>query len=173
MKRSSQNLKFRRQFLMCPEVCHKLEAWGTEKIGENYLYVHPDCSIHKSLTGNTDIVLIGYLFNPNEPDKTVPEIIDKIAYVESVEEISTYLYPLVGRFVMLLKINGSHYVFNDTCGLKTVCYMYEGVKWYLASQPNLLKLVTDLKEGKRYYDYYESDYVKANKEHFIPCGITL
>ena len=173
MKSSSQNLKFRRQFLLSPKVCHELEAWKREKRGENYLYVHPDCAMHRSSKENTDVILIGYLFNPNKPDKTDQEIIDEIAVVKSVEEVSEYLYPLVGRFVMILNINDSDYVFNDACGLRAVCYTYEGTELYLASQPNLLKLVTDLKEGKRYNDYYESDYVKENKEHFIPCGITL
>lgn len=167
------NLEYRRQFLFTPLKCENLENWITTKCKTHYLYVHPDCSSFRISKNGTEFVLIGSIIDPNHPTKKVPEILQDIAGSEKIEEITSNLYSLVGRFVLIVCTGKSIKILNDACGLKTVCYTRFNGEIYVASQPLLLKLVCKIGKSKNFYDYYNSDYVKKSIEHWIPSGTSL
>jgi len=168
-----ENLKFRRQFLFSAKKCNQLAGWKEEKIGRYNLYVHPENEINRLKNDDMDIILIGHFINPHFPDKSNLEILADILACKSINDISTCLYSLVGRFVLIIKRNDNFIFFHDSCGLKSIFYTKQDEEFYAASQPLLLKKIVNVKKGKKYYDYTESKYKKSDLEHWIPSGSSL
>jgi hypothetical protein len=176
-----ENLKFRRQFLLTAIKCPELEKWHHAELGTHFLYVHKDCEISKIDTSTVSFILIGYIINPEEPEKTNRDILAGIANLPAedrsqfprIDGISQYLYGLTGRYVLLIKSRERLIFFHDPCGLKTLYYTQFKGNIYAASQPLLIKLVVPVKRGIRHRQYYDSDYVKNTLEHFIPAGCSL
>jgi hypothetical protein len=166
-------LKFRRQYLFSPKKSSELEHWKMLELKDYYLYTHPDSEITKVCCNNLDLILIGNIIDPKLPDITTDEILENISSFNYIDELTESLYGLVGRFVLIINKKGEYLFFNDACGLKHVFYTECKGSLYVASQPLLLKLVCDVREGVNYQEYYSSKYVKSNLEHWIPSGVSL
>lgn len=166
------NLKFRRQFLFTPIECEQLQEWKIEKVDKYFLYVHPDCLFEKS-SGINDLYLIGYFLNPHDPKKTSKEILDSLSNLKGIDDFTHQLYSLVGRFVLIIKTENDFIFFNDACGLRALYYTKDNDNIYAASQPLLINEVLHLKKTKAYEDYFNSEYVAKNREHYLPSGFTF
>ena len=166
------NLKYRRQFLLTPVECKQLSTWQVEKVDKHLIYVHPDCQFEKSF-GVNDLYLIGYFFNPHKPKKSPKEILNSFSSIKDIDEFPKELYSLVGRFVLIIKTENDFIFFNDACGLKTFYYAKENNNIYAASQPLLINEVLPIKKTKAYKNYFNSDYVLKNIEHWLPSGVTF
>ena len=173
MMKELQHLKYRRQFLFSAQKCSDLEDWKHVGIGNHHLYVHQDCGLDRVKKNKLEIVLIGYILSPNFPEKSTSQILENIADCITIENITKYLYSASGRYVLIIKKDDDYIFLNDACGLRTFFYTKYNENIYAASQPLLLKLVLNIKEGKRYYEYYESEYVKSTPEHWLPSGTSL
>lgn len=169
----TDKLKFRGQFLFSAIKNSCLHNWTEEISGSNYIYVHPDCELSKVINNNSRLYLIGFAINPHFPDKTSQQILQDISAFGSVEDIFSLLYPLTGRFVLIIDLGGKILIFNDACGLRQVHYTKYENKLFAASQPLLLQTVIPLTKSSDADDYFRSKYVKYDKEHFLPSGITL
>jgi hypothetical protein len=167
------NLKFRRQFLFSPEKCKELESWKSIDLESHFLYVHPDCELNRVTREQNELVLIGHAINPHDPEKTSQQVLLDIADFSTIGDVPRYLYPLVGRFVLLIKQNGVFTFFNDACGLRSVYYLKDGNNFYAASQPLLFKLVFNIVKSANYYSYYQSQHVKSVREYWLPSGVSL
>jgi len=172
-KKEMENLKFRRQFLFTAKKCDVLQSWNSENLGSHYLYTHPDCGMTRVNTGKFELLLIGYILDPKREESTDLDILKTISTISSIHDMAEKLYSLTGRFVLLIKEDNEFTFFHDPCGLKMLFYTYSNQELYAASQPLLLELVTDVKKGNKYKDYYASQYVKENIEHWIPSGSSL
>lgn len=172
---SMKNLKFRRQFLLSPKSCSELNYWGYKKIGEHYLYVHPDCLQVVSANNGKKGVLLGHVLNPRKPELTSLDILENLLAQTDEHGIAEVLYELVGRFVLIVEDHHDFTFFNDACGLKSFFYTQYKNEFYAASQPLLLKLVAENinVNGERYNSYHKSDYVKGSKENWFPSGTSL
>jgi|TARA_R110000744_G_scaffold103809_2_gene198929 hypothetical protein len=168
------NLKFRRQFLLSPKPAEELTNWQVRKFGNSYLHVHPDLELNYVESGNKTLILLGYWLSPHFCEKTNKDLLEEITKLETNEKVFIeFLNKLVGRFVLMIKINDTFKVFHDACGLRTVYYSVNNDGLHLASQPELFKLIFTLEGNKEREEYFNSDYVKKTKEHWLPCGITL
>lgn len=166
------NLKYRRQFLFTPVACKELATWKIEQVDDYFLYVHSDCQFEKAF-GNCHLYLIGYFFNPHEPNKTSKDILVELSKLNDIHDFPEKLYNLVGRFVLVIKTHSDVTFFNDACGLKTLYYTKEDDKIYAASQPLLIKEVLPLKRSSAYDEYFNSAYVAENIEHWVPSGLSF
>ncbi len=166
-------LKFRGQFLFSAYKCNQLEDWIEEVTGSHFLYVHPDCEFSKVETAKSRLYLIGFAINPHFPDKTSQQILEGLSHFSSEDDIFSLLYPLSGRFVLIIEINNRVLIFNDACGLRQVHYTKFKEQLFAASQPLLLQTVISITKSANAKAYFESRYVKYNKEHFLPSGISL
>lgn len=168
-----ENLKFRRQFLFTAKRCDELKNWDIENLETHYLYTHPDCEVTKVRTVNFELILIGYILDPRKEESTNLDILNDVSNASTIDDISKKLYSLVGRFVLLIKKDNTYTFFHDACGLKILFYTKFNEELYVASQPLLLELVTDINKGEKYKEYYASKYIKENLEHWIPSGASL
>lgn len=166
------NLKFRRQFLLTPIECKDLNEWQTERIADYFLYVHPDCGLIK-VSGNNDVFLVGYLLDPHYPQKNSASILKDFAQEKDINNFHEILHKLIGRFVLIIKMEQEILFYNDACGLKTFYYTKKSGKLFAASQPLLIDKVLKLTKTASYDEYFNSDYVAKHIEHWLPSGITL
>jgi len=176
VKMTDSNLLFRRQFLLTPDTCSSLGHWQHIQVGLFHLYAHPDVQLSTvtSADANVAVSLVGYIIDPDHPQRSNTDILDTIAnFADSAEKISDYMCSVSGRFVLILNTEKETLLFHDPCGLRTVYYtQYEG-KTFVGSEPNILKQVIPLMEGERFSSYIGSSYVKTNIEHWIPSGCSL
>lgn len=168
-----KHLEFRRQFLLTAIKCEQLQYWQSKSIGKYNLYVHPDCQLTNLKTSDSVFFLIGQAINPHSPDNSSSDILKEISNIKSIKDIPSFLYPLVGRFVLIVHYKGTFSIYHDACGLKSVYYFGRGDRFFAASQPSLLQLVVGITRSKNYEEYYSSGYVHSNKEHWLPSRITL
>lgn len=168
-----ENLKFRRQYLFTSKKQEKFQNWKIQNKSNGYLYIHPDCEDYKLSNNEIEISIIGYFLDPHNPKKSTKEVLDGFSYVTSVDEIPQLLYSLVGRFILIFSKDQRNYIFNDACGLKTVFYTFKNNNFQIGSQSNLFELKTCTTKDERYKDYFKSNYVKNNREHWIPAGTSL
>lgn len=168
------NIKFRRQYLLTPTICENLIGWKHKPAGDHHLYVHPECDVNVYDQQNYCVVLIGYFIHPKNPQKSTMEILGTINSDEA-NHIAKIIYGLVGRFVLMVynKTENFFTVFNDCCGLKTAYYTKASEGICIASQPLLLKLVSNVQQSKIFHEYRSSEYYKNHREHYVPTGITF
>ncbi|SHF43501.1 hypothetical protein SAMN05444274_105206 [Mariniphaga anaerophila] len=166
-------LIYRRQFILSATICEQLNSWNTERLGTNFLYVHPDCELNKLTTNDKELILIGYSINPYSIGKTTLQILTDISDFSSINEVPNLIYSLSGRFILMIRYQGNIYFFNDACGLRQLYYTKDESGFYAASQPHLLNMAVKLQKSPNYEKYYKSRYVKINKEHHLPAGISL
>lgn len=167
-----EGLKYRRQFLLTPVEFKKFATWQTEKAGNHFIYVHPDCLFEKS-SGIHSLYLVGYFLDPHNPQKSAKNILDSLSQEKNIDNFPKKLYGLVGRFVLIIKLENDFIFFNDTCGLKTLYYTKNENGIYAASQPLLLNEVLELKKKSTYNEYFNSAYVAKTIEHWLPSGFSL
>lgn len=167
-----ENLKYRRQFLLTPIETDKLQNWQVEKLDGHTLYVHPDCSLFKASSADRQYYLVGYFLNPHQPEKDSQGLLEEISCNE-MGKIPELLYPLVGRFVLIIKEDGQFTLFNDACGLKMLFYTKRDEGLFAASQPLLFGEVTDLKRTADHEAYFNSTYVARDFEHWLPSGVSF
>lgn len=170
----TDRLTFRRQFLFSSTPTDKLNNWQFLKIGNQFLYVHPDLTLEHIAKEDASCTLMGYWLDPHQPEASNLQLLAALHdNLDDKEAMHRRLNTLVGRFVLLIRNKGVYHVYHDACGLRSVYYTQKGNGLYVASQPKLFKLVLDLEEAPERLTYYSSHYVKTHKEHWLPCGITL
>jgi hypothetical protein len=175
-KMTAANLVFRRQFLMAPNICSSLGHWQHINVGQHHLYAHPDIEVTTvaSVDAEVTVTLLGYIVDPNWPDKSNADILSTIANIaDSVESIGDYLCSVSGRFVLIISTARETLLFHDPCGLRRVCYTQFKGGVFVGSQPSILKEVLPLKDGARLQAYTGSSYATTHIEHWIPSGCSL
>jgi hypothetical protein len=175
---NNPDLQFRRQFIASSKKIELFKNWDNKEFPEEnlFIYAHPDCEITTALSPNNNIklALIGYVFDPNCPNKQNIDIIDELVSQEtSIDSLSQKISNLAGRYIFVICIDNLKYVMNDMCGLRTVYYSLSDDQFHLASNPALLKKIIQLKPSKNYKIYTESKYYKNDIEYWLPSGLTL
>lgn len=172
----NSNLKFRRQYLITHAKYKSFSHWQNESFGSFQIYAHPDIELTIAKIGKDDLklALIGYMLDPSHPDWSNVEILNAMQdSVNSIDDISKYLYSISGRFVLVVNSSVDTFIFHDPCGLRTAYYAKHKGKIHVASQPLLFKDIIPLKKGDKFNIYQKSEYKKNNKEHWIPSGYSL
>lgn len=145
-------------------------------LGERYLFMHPSLDFTKLTNAEgVEIILLGFMLDPNLPDANNDGILSVLAKQSSFDpaEVAHFLYPMSGRFVLMIKKGKDTRVYNDPCGLKMVYFTQHQGAVYLGSQPYIFKLAFDLEPGPRFHQYNNSQYVKNYKEHCLVSGVSL
>ena len=82
-----QRLRFRRQFLLSRAPIELLDDWTSLSVGDFYLYAHPDLDVHEVENRNQRIVLLGSIFDAENPEKGNTDIIrDLLARSENLDD---------------------------------------------------------------------------------------
>lgn len=141
-------LRYRRQFLMATGLIDELQNWLHCRVGEVHLYAHPDLEVTSQAKASAMVVLVGYIFDPINPEKTNSDIIsDIISSVSRFEDLIAAIKPLAGRYVFIYKDENSFMILHDPLGLREIYYCTQPNKMICGSQPNLLDTFSEPKLG--------------------------
>ncbi|MHB8404786.1 MAG: hypothetical protein ACYDCJ_05110 [Gammaproteobacteria bacterium] len=135
------NLLFRRQFLVGPAPFYLQNSWRVTKFAELYVSTHPDLEINTYSAGQTDILCLGHVLDPNNillDNKDVLKLL--IDQVITFDNFEVRISSLGGRWVIFVKIGNEIRLYPDAAGTKSAFYVTQpgSTEVWVASQPRLL-----------------------------------
>jgi hypothetical protein len=111
-----------------------------KKISFNNLnvYFHPSLKVSSAQKDSTEILLLGYIINPFQPQETNDDIVKNIADTcNSKETLFKELQNLSGRYVLLYKNKSDFIALNDSDALKQLYYGFIDNDIILTSSPKM------------------------------------
>ncbi|MDD4149134.1 MAG: hypothetical protein PHE33_03815 [Bacteroidales bacterium] len=144
------------------------------KLSKYYVYAEHSLSLNKVSTNNLELVLLGYWINPHCPDKSNIEILkDGLNHIKDINSVSDFIYPLSGRFVLIVKIDQDLYVFNDASGFRQVFFTFHNENFYMSSNIFLFRYLFEIKQKKDFQYYLHSAHYLQSPTYAWPAGYTF
>lgn len=135
----TKSLLYRRQFLLARQPLAELEGWGISPVGRYYLHVHPDLQVTVVSDSIKTLTLLGYLFDPADPQADNQEILRRvIVATKDFTGLTLALKPYPGRYALIYQDGECFNLLQDALALREVYYCQRENKVICGSQPNLL-----------------------------------
>jgi hypothetical protein len=170
MNHNMENLQFRRQFILidkqidipknwvCLPLLNKRHAWR--------LYCHPDLSVLQVNHGHRNLLLLGYMLNPENPEQNDRQILEELLMNQSFEDLIRSIDKYTGRFILVYYDEQGMKIFNDATGFRELYYTFNDSCMACGSTSTFLAetlqipLTKDVNILKYYHsnDYKESDH---------------
>lgn len=133
-----KRLQFRRQFLLAKAPIDQLADWNCLNIDQYCLYTHPDLEVNHVLDSEKSIVLIGELYDAEQPEKGNADILkDILGSAQNFESFVSSTRRYAGTFALLFKDDKDLAFLNDARALREIYYCTEDNLVVCGSQPNL------------------------------------
>ena len=158
-----ERLVYRRQFLLINSEIKELNHWQYKNIDDNiHLYVHPDLNLTYSSSKTFHIIMLGNIFDPNDPQKGDNDIISDLSLkIESFNELISSIRSYAGRYVFIYKDHFNFCIFHDPLGLREIYYCTKPNRVICGSQPNMLAVFSmpklEITNNKKILNFYEND----------------
>jgi hypothetical protein len=134
-----QKLHFRRQFLLTIAPIIPPNDWQCLRIHQYYLYAHPDLEINQLADHVKTIVLLGDIYDSEDPQKGNADILgDIMASTNSMEGFVAKIKRYAGTYAFLFKDDKDAIILNDARALKEIYYCTKNNQIVCGSQPNLV-----------------------------------
>lgn len=148
----------------------ELSDWQHQMVGDAHLYTHPDLFVTEKSGQSGWLILLGYIFDPENPNRGNEEILsDVLSRVKSFTELINVLKPFAGRYAIIYKDEYSFRILHDPLGLREIYYCTRPNRVICGSQPNLLELYSEPKigittdEGIRHFYEHEMPQVRSRR----------
>lgn len=167
-KSEFEKLRFRRQYVLTAFTIECPFLYNVQTINEGYfLYTHVDLNV-TTLTGNQrKIVLLGDLFDFENPAKSNNEIISDLFALDLFNLIQK-VAGFCGRYVIILADKDQIYLIHDAASSRKVYYYHHKGVVCCASQPHLIAKVLDLEltsnESKLSF-YGSKEFIRLNNSN--------
>jgi hypothetical protein len=165
-----EKLLYRRQYFYGPAF-DEFPDWKRAKMVNGcQLAVHPDLDLTEYKSNSCSLVLLGYLLDPEAPEKVNAEILKELASLgDPTAQITAALDKYGGRYVLFIFNGEDQIVVNDAGGLRQVFYYQgeDGSMW-LAPQPGLISNKFGLKYSDEANAFLESETIQKSKEPWWP-----
>jgi hypothetical protein len=129
---------FRRQFLLTLHDNFDL-PWEKRKILDYNLYCHPDLEFEHVIKDDTELFLLGFLFDYEKPEYSNLQILESLSAEKSFNGFLEQLFKYSGHFVIIYKSNDKLLLLNDAVAQNEV--YYDTSFSAVGSQPKLLSKV--------------------------------
>ena len=134
-----ENLKFRRQFLLTKAPVTPLPDWKCLQLDEYYLYAHPDLEVNRAADTKKRIVLIGSMYDPDDPGKGNADILhDILGNTKTMDALVKWIKRYAGIYALLYIDDEGAFLQHDALGLREIYYFTKNNKIVCGSQPNLI-----------------------------------
>jgi len=134
-----QKLQFRRQFILSIAPITQLAEWRCLHICQYYLHAHPDLEVNRIADQRKSIVLIGSIFDPDEPDKGNADILkDILDRTSSLKSLFSRIKRYAGNYALLYLHDNETVMLHDALALREIYYCSKENEIICGSQPNLL-----------------------------------
>lgn len=139
-------LLYRRQFFLSPRYIENLPAWKRVKINENYfLTIHPDLDSIHIQKDNTQVIALGFLLDPYNPDYNDEQIINNLLEKsDAFQSLVKNTYHLSGRWIIIYINNNDVQLFHDAAGSRQIFYCFHESGVWCASQPHTIAQELDI-----------------------------
>lgn len=136
---NTERLVFRRQFIIGSRIFER-DDWVHLPLDDRlFLSVHPDLQITQSFRQNSQLILLGYLIDPEHPDWSNEEILQDIhQQCSSFEQLLQGMDHCGGRWVLLYRDDKQLKLLHDPCGMRQVFYAIQPEGVWCASQATTL-----------------------------------
>lgn len=105
---------------------------------ELLIYTCPNLNVSSARNATTQIVLIGYLIDPLNPNEKNDEIIKNLTKNSpTVDEFLKGIQVFSGRYVLLYKTDSTFIVVGDACNLRQIYYGFPANNIVITSSPKL------------------------------------
>lgn len=158
----------RRQFALGAKYLD-FKGWKRVELGPNRLLtVHPDLQVVTLQGEGKAITLLGYLIDPEAPDKLEAEILrDLLNNVSSIDDMCVALGGMTGRFVLILRVGSKDWMVHDAVALRQVHYCTDryGNTW-CASQSETLAEALGFTPDEEVISYRNLPVFQSGKTEF-------
>jgi len=132
-------LYYRRQFLLARQPILELDGWDKLKVGQYCLHVHPDLQTTVAHDSNKTLILLGYLFDPDNHKSSNQDILNHVlATTKDFGSFIQALKPYPGRYAVFYQDRECLNLVQDALALREVYYCQHKNEVVCGSQPNLL-----------------------------------
>lgn len=130
---------------------------------------------HNNLKANSfkyngnELIILGDIFNPFEPESTIGNIGDELIKSESLDSVLKQIDKLTGRFVLFVKINKTFHLLSDFFCQRQVYYWFNEDNFYASSSQKLVLdvLNLDLSVDNEKLKLSKSNYFLKIHEHWL------
>lgn len=154
------NLVYRRQFILSSKELVPLSHWQHLRLNNNryILSAHPDLEVSEIRDAMKRIILLGYIFDAQNPRHSNHDILKEMISVENFPELIKATYKYAGRFVLIYEDGTSTKLMHDSAGLRQIYYTVETEDVWCGSQPSILAKFLNLERShnKELNDFYRS-----------------
>ena len=171
---SQGELLYRRQYVITTsnKPC-LLDDWKQIKFNlANSLkvYHHPELIVSQIQLDHVELVLLGFMLDPVNPEYTNDDILAEIAQKTSEETFIESTFKYGGRYLLIRQPKGGKAtILGDTIASRELYYTYQGEDFWAASQANLLKEFITLEErqDENYFNYVNSKLFIEKEKFFV------
>jgi hypothetical protein len=116
----------RMQFILGPDASMGFPGWQRLNVGHGlFLHSHPDLNVEHTSLDSLSATMIGYILDPSRPGRTDSEIlVDVVSLVAQGQDLFEIVYPLNGRWVLLVDDGITLRLLTDAAGLRQVRYTH-------------------------------------------------
>ncbi|MCJ7802630.1 MAG: hypothetical protein MUP82_09780, partial [Candidatus Marinimicrobia bacterium] len=166
-----RNLLYRRQYFIGPQFVDRFKSWNRIKIGKNiHVTAHPDLTVTIAKKGDTELALLGFMFDSQNYQSDHKTILNEIIsnnseFADVIKATSRY----AGRWIMIYSNNSESKLFHDPAGLRQVFYSQVDTETWCSAQPHILAEILDKKKNisKYLYEFLNSKAFELNERCMI------
>ncbi len=170
------NLLFRRQYYIGPKFVDRFKSWNRIKVGKNiHVTAHPDLTVTTAKKGDTELALLGFMFDSENYQSDHKTILNEIIgnnseFADVIKATSRY----AGRWILIYTKGDEGKILHDPAGLRQVFYTNHESNTWCSAQPHILAELLDIQDNqdKDLRDYLNSKQFSFN-EHFLIGNKTL
>lgn len=119
-------LEYRRQFLLVNNEVPKLDSWERKLITNNHLslnlYCHRDLACQRAANSHFELVLLGYILDPENPSLNDEQIIQDLLKYKDFDELTEGVEKYNGRYVIIFIARDELRILNDAVAFREVYY---------------------------------------------------
>ncbi|MCK5136581.1 MAG: hypothetical protein KAR19_12385 [Bacteroidales bacterium] len=160
-----QQLTFRRQYLLVPGHIDCPFMHNTKQVTDKYtLYYHPDLVITDLKVTNKQLILLGDMFDYEDPQKDNQKILKDLLAV-SFDALLEMSGRYSGRFTLILIEHNHTIILHDSTAARKIYYCTRQDEMWFCSHPHLLAKVMGLKRtsSPSKLEFYRSaDFISLN-----------
>jgi hypothetical protein len=135
-------LAFRRQFVLGPRPFRPEPEWTARPVGSGRsLSTHPDLDVVEAGDGERQVVLLGLMVDPLQPDASAARLVDELAELPDLDAVLERTDGYTGRWAVLTRWGGESYLLHDAFGARSIYWVTGPDERWCGSDPALLREV--------------------------------
>ena len=135
----------RNQYIFSSEKLEVLpEGFSSHEYGQFFLYRDENLKSFFAKNGDVEIILLGLIINPFQPEQTGQEIANLLVSFDTKQSFLKELESFSGRYVVIYKNNFDFIALTDFIAQRNIFYWFNSDKTYLFSCEKLLLDILNL-----------------------------